>query len=116
MTDDTRTIRPKAPTWAVATIAGFFGLLFAYAVWTAVNYLVAWLQAAGAAGTSLSAMGWVVWILAIVLPILLFGVALALGIRRGLVSLALFLLTGLSLVAVFWLNVVAYTTVTPIIG
>ncbi|WP_309068418.1 hypothetical protein [Microbacterium sp.] len=108
--------RRTAPTWAVWAIAGVFALLFAYAVWTAVNYLVAWVQAAGAAGQSLSAMGWVVWILAIILPILLFGVALALGRRRGALTLTLFLLTALSLVAVFWLNVVAYTTIVPIIA
>mgnify|MGYP004514975515 CR=1 FL=1 len=106
--------RRTSPRWAVWAIAGAFALLFAYAVWTAVNYLVAWVQAAGAAGQSLSAMGWIVWILAILLPILLFGIALGLGMRRGKRKLALFLLTALSLVAVFWLNVVAYTTIVPI--
>ncbi|WP_345750550.1 hypothetical protein [Microbacterium rhizophilus] len=110
------TTRRTPPTWAVAAIAGLFGLLFAYAVWTAVNYLVATVQAAGAAGLSLTTMGWVVWVLAIVLPILLFAVALALGLRRGLLSLALFLLTALTLVAAFWLDVVAYTTTVQIIG
>ena len=116
MTAETQTTDRTAPTWAIATIAGVFGLLYAYAVWSAVNYLVEWQQAASAAGASLNAMGWIVWILAIALPIALFGIALALGRRRGLVRLALFQLTGLSLVAVFWLNVVAYTTVSPIIG
>lgn len=108
--------RRGSPTWAVAAIAGVFALLFAYAVLTAVNYLVASLQSAGAAGLSLTPMGWVVWILAIALPILLFALALALGRRRGLLTLTLFLLTGLALVAVFWLDVVAYTMVAPIIG
>ncbi|WP_203135457.1 hypothetical protein [Microbacterium sp. JZ31] len=108
--------RRAASSWAVWVIAGAFALLFAYAVWSAVNYLVAWVQAAGAAGQSLSAMGWAAWILAIVLPILLFGVALGLGRRRGKLTLTLFLLTALSLVAVFWLNVMAYTTIVPIIA
>ncbi|MBF0817302.1 hypothetical protein E4U02_12840 [Microbacterium paludicola] len=106
----------RPPLWAVATISGFFGLLFAYAVWTAVNYLVATVQAAGVAGLSMLTMGWVVWVLAIILPILLFAVAVVLGRRRGLLSLTLFLLTALALVAVFWLDVVAYTTTVPIIG
>ena len=52
-------------------------------------------------------------ILAIALPVLLFAVALALGRRRGLLSLTLFLLTGLAIVAVFWLDVVAYTNTVP---
>jgi hypothetical protein len=105
-----------APAWAVAAIAGAFALLFAYAVWSAVSYLVGWIQAAEVAGLSLTPMGWTVWILAIVLPILLFGLALGLGRRRGLTVLALLLLAGLALVAVFWLDVIAYTTVVLPVG
>ncbi|GGH39996.1 hypothetical protein [Microbacterium album] len=108
--------RSAAPTWAVAAIAGFFGLLFAYAVWTAISYLIASLQAAGTAGLSLTATGWIVWLLAIALPILLFAVAVVVGRARGLVTLTLLLLTALALVAVYWLDVVAYTNTVSILG
>lgn len=111
-----RASRRASPVWAVAAVAGVFALLFAYAVWTAVNYLVASVEAAGAAGLSLTPMGWVVWILAIALPVLVFAVALGTGLRRGLLHLTLFLLAGLALVAVFWLDAVAYTTTVPTLG
>lgn len=105
-----------APAWAVAAVAGAFALLFAYAVWTAVGYLVGWIQAAAVSGLSLTPMGWIVWLLAIVLPILLFALALGLGRRRGLGPLTLMMLVALALVAVFWLDVLAYTTVVLPIG
>ncbi|MER7797595.1 bacitracin resistance protein [Microbacterium sp. NPDC096154] len=108
--------RPRTPTWLSATIAGVFGLLYAYAVWTAISYLVQWIQAAGTAGLSLSAMGWVVWVLAIAIPIAVFALAASLGWRRGATALTLFLLAGLSLVAVFWLDVLSYVTPERMLG
>jgi len=101
----------KRPTWMVATIAGAFALLYAYAVWSGISQLVQSVQAASASGVSLNAMGWLVWALAIVLPILLFALALSFGNSRGLRTLALLLLVGLSIVAIFWLDVMAYTSV-----
>lgn len=101
----------KRPTWIIATIAGAFGLLYAYAVWSGISQLVQSVQAASASGLSLNAMGWLVWILAIVLPILLFAVAVSFGNSRGLRTLTVLLGVGLSIVAIFWLNVMAYTSV-----
>ena len=115
MTDDTTdaaspasasTGRTGAPTWVVATFAGAFGLFYAYAVWNALEFLLE--QAAGRLG--LSGYGWFVLLLAVVFPIVVFAAALALGIRRRARDLALMLLTGLCLVAVFWLNIVAYAS------
>lgn len=117
MTEE-KTVRAArtTPTWIVATISGVFGLLFAYAVWTAISYLVQWIQAAGAAGLSLSAMGWIVWIAAVAMPIAVFALAFSLGRRRGPLTLTLFLLAGLALVAVFWLDVLAYVTPDRMLG
>ena len=95
----------KTPTWLTATIAGFFGLFYAYAVWTAVALLIS--QAGDTSG--LGAAGWIVLVFAVVFPILVFAGAFALGLRRSPAVLALVLLAGLALTAVFWLNVVAYT-------
>lgn len=108
-----QTARRTPPTWAVATVAGVFALLFAYAIWSAISYLVAWIQTAGATGMSLTPTAWVAWILAIALPIVAFAVALAVGRRRGLITLTLLLLGGLALVAAYWLDVVAYTAAVP---
>ena len=100
MTTMTRSMR----TWVAATIAGAFGLFYAYAVWNALAFLIA--QAGGAVG--LNALGWTVLLFAVVFPIIAFAGALALGLRRTAGAFALLLLTGLGLVAVFWLNVVGY--------
>lgn len=95
------------PTWVVVVIAAVFGLFYAYAVWNAVDFLVA--QASGPLG--LNGYGWFVLLLAVLFPLLAFGVAFALGWRRSWWEFALVLLAGLGVVAVFWLNVVAYSAV-----
>ena len=71
-----------------------------------MDFLVA--QATGA--LSLNAYGWFVLLLAVVFPLIAFGIAFALGWRRVWWQFALVLVTGLAVVAVFWLNVVAYAT------
>ena len=102
--------RGKTPTWLVATIAGILGLFYAYAVWNAIGNLVATLQVFAGAGLTLNALGWFIWIFAAVFPLIVWGAAFAIGYRRAPHELLLVMLTGLALVAVFWLNVVAYTT------
>ena len=59
------------PTWPVVTIAGVFGLFYAYAVWNALGNMI---QAAQLL-TGLNALGWFVWIFATVFPILAFAAA-----------------------------------------
>lgn len=95
------------PTWLAAVVAGAFGLFYAYAVWNAVAFLVQ--QASGTVG--LNGLGWGLLLFAAAFPVLVFAGALALGLRRGAGSFALILLAGLGLVAVFWLDVVAYSLV-----
>jgi hypothetical protein len=102
------TRRTALPTGLIATIAGGFGLFYAYAVWTAVSFLVQ--QATGVEG--LTGYGWFVLLLPVVFPVLVFAGAFALGWRRAALPFALLLLSGLALVAVFWLDVLAYASVT----
>lgn len=94
-----------APRWVVAVIAGFFGLFYAYALWTAVAFLV---QQAGADG-GLTGYGWFVLILPIAFPVIVFAATVVIGRRRRILPFVLLLLTGLTLVAVFWLNVFSLT-------
>lgn len=96
--------RSALPTWLVATIAGFFGLFYAYAVWGAVGFLIA--QANGTLG--LNGLGWFVLTFAVAFPILVFAAAFALGWKRRAWQFALLLLAGLGVAAVLWLNVLAY--------
>ena len=96
--------RSALPTWLVFVISLISGLLYAYTVWNAVTLLV--YQAGGALG--LNGLGWVVLLFAVVFPIAVYSGAFALGWRRRALPFLLVMLTGLALVAVFWLNVLAY--------
>lgn len=95
---------PAMPVWIIATIAGVFGLLYAYVVWTALGFLLQ--QAGGTQG--LTGYGWFVLLLPVIFPLLVFAGAFALGWRRTAVPFVLVLLSGLALIAVFWLNILAY--------
>jgi hypothetical protein len=104
------------PGWLLATIAGAFALLYAYAVWSGIAYLIASVQEFSAIGLSLAPMVWVVLVLAIVVPIAAFAAAFAMGRTGGPGRLALLLLAGLALTAVFWLDMQAYTTTAVVVG
>ncbi len=97
------TLDPRRPRWILYTLLGVFGLLYAYAVWNAVAYMIP------LAGMALDATTWVALVLAIAMPVIVFVLAVALTRRRGLGAVALVLLAGLGVVAVFWLDVVGYT-------
>ena len=103
MTETTTTAAPRRnPTWLVATIAGFFGLFYAYAVWNAIAFMAA------QSGDGTGLQDWAALILDIAFPILAFAAAFAIGYRRKLWEFALVMLVGLALTAVVWLNVIAY--------
>jgi hypothetical protein len=102
--DDTAAVRPTRPVWVTTTVAGLFGLLYAYFVWNAVTLLS--YQASGRLG--LNGLGWFVLLFAAVFPIIVFAAAFGLGRRRRLLVFAGILLCGLTLVGVFWLNILAY--------
>ena len=110
MTDAAASGSPSArrmPTWVLVALSVLFGLFYAYALWNALAFLIA--QAGGPLG--LNGYGWFVLLLAVVFPLIVFGVAFALGWRRRAWQFALVLFAGLCVVAVFWLNVVAYAAV-----
>lgn len=96
--------RVALPTWLISTVAGVFGLGYAYVVWNAVAFLV--VQAGGRLG--LNGLGWFVMLFAVLFPVVVFAAAFALGRRRRLAAYAALMLAGLALVGVFWLNVLAY--------
>jgi hypothetical protein len=99
--------RPRhIPTWLIVTIAGVFGLFYAFVVWSSVALLV--LQVNGPLG--LNGLGWFVYSLPIVFPLIAFGVAFAIGWRRKAGEFAIVMLAGLTLSAAFWLAIVGYGT------
>lgn len=95
----------RMPLWLLVAISALAGLFYAFAAWSAVANLIQALALFG----SLNALGWFVWIFAALFPLIVWAAAFALGYRRRPHELALIMLTGLCLVSVFWLNVVAYT-------
>jgi len=96
-------VDPRRPRWILYTLLGLFGLLYAYAVWNAIAYTIP------LAGLAIGATTWVALILAIILPVVVYVLAIAITRRRGLGTVALVLFAGLGVVAVFWLDVVGYT-------
>lgn len=82
-------------------VVGLAGLFYAYGVWNAVAYMVTVSQ------YGLNAYGWFVLIFSVLLPMLVFAGAFAIGRGRSIAELAVVMLAGLALVAVFWMNVVA---------
>lgn len=104
MTDAARADARTTPTWLLVVISVFFGLFYAYALWNALAFLID--QAQGPLG--LNGLGWFVLVLAVVFPLVAFGIAFAVSWRRVWWEYALVLLTGLCVVAVFWLNIVSY--------
>lgn len=101
--------RTVLPVWIIVAIAGLSGLLYAYVVWSALGFLVQ--QASGVEG--LTGYGWFVLVLPVVFPVAVFAGAFAIGWRRGALPFVLVMLTGLAVVAVFWLDVLAYAAATP---
>lgn len=103
-TDAAVPTRRRRPTWLVVAVAGIVGLFYAYLVWSGVELLVR--QATGPLG--LNGLGWTVHLLAVIVPVAIFGVAFALGHRRAAGEFALILVAGLGLAAAFWINILSY--------
>ncbi|MFC6355155.1 hypothetical protein [Luethyella okanaganae] len=95
----------RTPLWLATTIAVFFGLSYAYDVWEAVGNLVGLSSLASGLGTTLSVFGWIVLVFALVLPIILFGLAFWLGRSRGVLAQAALYLVGLGVSATLYLDV-----------
>lgn len=95
----------RTPFWLEITLAIAFGLFFAYDAWEAVGNLVGVADLAGALDTSISGLGWVVLIAAILLPEALFAAAFLLGRRRPVVVQAALYLTGLAVSALLYLDI-----------
>ncbi|MEI5584635.1 MULTISPECIES: hypothetical protein [unclassified Agromyces] len=95
----------RSPFWLEVALAIAFGLFFAYDAWEAVGNLVGVADLAGSLDTSISGLGWIVLIAAVLLPILLFASAFLLGRRRSAVVQAALYLTGLAVSAALYLDI-----------
>lgn len=100
-------ISPGSPRWAVGAVLGIAGLLYAYAVWNAVAHLI------NMARTGLTGSGWITLLFGVVFPVIVFVFAFLVGRRRRVGELALSLLAGLGIVAVFWMSLIALSLTLP---
>lgn len=92
-----------SPRWLTGVVLGLAGLFYAYAIWNAVAHLITMGQ------VGLSGAGWATLIFGVVFPAIVFVFAYLIGRRRSVGELALVLLAGLGVVAVFWLSLLAYS-------
>ena len=92
-------------------IAAAFGLLFAYFVYQAIGNLLELPKSYEAIGLS-DSVPWVVLILGLVIPILLYVIAFAVALRQKLLNTAIIFLMALVTVAAFSYGIVAIHRVT----
>lgn len=102
-TTDANPSRP-APLWMTVGLAVIFGLFYAWDIWEAVGNLVGLSITAAELDTSLSGFGWTILVAAVVMPAVVFALALWLGRRRSAGIRALILVAGLCLSAVLSLD------------
>jgi hypothetical protein len=100
--------RRATPLWLAVTIAVLFGVLYVYDVWEAVGNLVGLNIQAASLDVSLPGGGVVVLVLALLVPLLVFGLALWLGRRRGPLAQIVLFLTGYALVQALTLDLTAF--------
>ena len=107
MTEVTETPRSTgAGSWLRWVAATGFGLLYAFAIFIALYDLIAYNGAVGAgAARPLTGLGWFVMLLPAIFAALTFIGIFVFGRRLRVWKLSLVFLTGLTVVAVFWFNV-----------
>lgn len=92
-------------------IAAAFGLLFAYFVYQAIGNLLELPKSYEAIGLS-DSVPWLVLILGLVVPILLYVISFAIALRQKLLNTAIIFLMALVTVAAFSYGIVAIHRVT----
>ena len=103
---ETMSPAPQRASRAVSLVRGFttgmLGLAYAFLVWNATFYLIEMARA------GLSGYGWTVLLMPVIVPMIVFAVAVLLARGRALGVFILVMLAGLGLSAVFWLDTLSY--------
>jgi len=105
--DDTRAAARGRLDWLSITVAVLFGLFYAYDLWEAISNAVSLPQAFALYGFDTTDVPWVLLIVGIVIPPLVYGIAFAVGLRRNVFAKAVVFTVGLTVVAVLSLDLVA---------
>jgi hypothetical protein len=107
VTATTAPARSATPLWLAVTIAVLFGVLYAYDVWEAVRDLVGMTMMVGDLGVSFAGVGIGILIAALLVPLVVFGIAFWLGRRRGPLAQIVLFLAGYALVQALALDLSA---------
>jgi hypothetical protein len=105
--DATTPTRPATPLWLAVTMAVLFGVLYAYDVWEAVRDLVGMTMLVGDLGVSFAGVGIGILIAALLVPLVVFGIAFWLGRRRGPLAQVVLFLAGYAFVQALTLDLSA---------
>ncbi len=114
MTDETLPAEPsRRPAYGVASIvvAALFGLFYAYDLWEAVSTFFELPTFYRAFGYDVDQLPWWILVIMLVLPVVVYIIALLVGRRRPILERALILLVGLSLVAGMSLGLIALESI-----
>jgi len=91
----------------VVAVTALFGLFYAYDLWEAVSNLIELPPVYELYGLDASFVPWWLLWVGVLIPPLVFGLALVIGRRQGVLGKALILLVGLTIVAGLSLGVIA---------
>jgi hypothetical protein len=101
----------SAAGWAGVAIAVIFGLFYAYDLWEAVSNLASISQVYALFGLDPADAPWWLLVVGVLLPVAVYGIALLVSRRRGLIGRLLVFATGLMVVAALSLDIVAIESV-----
>lgn len=105
----TQEVQPRstgAGSWLRWAVAAFFGLIYAFAIWSAVFAWTQWTANLTTAGGKISTYGTVMFLLPVIFPAIVWVAAFIIGRRRRVWQLALLYVAGICLLSVFWINIV----------
>ena len=95
----------RRPSWPFLVVAVFFGLFYAWDVWSGLGNLIGLSLNAGSLDTQLSGFGWGILLAGVLLPILIFLLVARIGRGRPLYAQATLFLVGLALASALALDI-----------
>ncbi len=108
MTESVTARRPASVGWPILVVAGLVGLLYAYDLWEALSTMLALPRYYDAFGLDPADIPWWLLVVNLLLPAVVFALALLIGRKRNLGSRALLLGVGLAVVAALSLGIIAF--------
>ncbi len=107
VSDDAHETKRGRFGWLSLTVAGVFGLFYAYDLWEAVSNFVELPAVYKQYGLETSDIPWWVLVLGLVVPPLVFAIAFVAGRKHSVLGKALIFIVGLAVVAGLSLGVIA---------